>query len=171
MRDISPILKAALKERKSIVVDDAITLDGIHYSIGFDPQHDNFTFRWEEDGEQRSQSIRVVAKQCNLLMRARLYYFVCPITSARCIYLYKAIGGGFFSIKAMPNARYPMQMLSPKQRRLHSPPEEEAPYKHYGKRIYRLKLTPYGRKCKRYEQAQERAEHNLEQLLNFYQNK
>lgn len=172
-RFVSPLLKLSLQKERAYEVENAFTLGGIRYSIGFDPKEWAFTLRWTEEGRKHNQSIGVVGEPCNIrsLSGTYVYYFVCPLTGAKCRILYKTIGGGFCSRKALKNALYPLQMDSHKFRYINYPPEGKQPYRRNGKEYYRGKLTPYGKRCQRYEKAVERQEEafvgSVSKLLNF----
>ena len=160
LRLVSPLLKAALQKQRYIELDNAFKMVDTDYTIGFDPQQWTFILQWSEEGEQHKQRIGVIAEPSNIpsLSGTYVYYFVCPQTGAKCRVLYKIVEGGFYGRKALKYARYALQMESKKLRYIHYPPEEKQPYKRYGKEYYKGKLTPYGRKCQRYEKAVERQE-------------
>ena len=74
-------------------------------------------------------------------------------------------GGGFSGRKALKKALYALQLDSHKYRYVNYPPEGKEPFKRYGKKYYRGKLTPYGRKCKRYAAARKRQDEAFMQSL------
>lgn len=158
LRYVSPLLKAALQKQKPIELKDAMELGDIVYTIGFEPMYMELTLQWEEYGVRRKQSINIIAEPSNIrsLSGVFVYYFLCPRTGTKCRILYKLEDGGFCSRKAMPNSLYPLQMGSKLLRYIHYPPEGKEPYKRYGKAYYRGRLTPYGKRCQRYESALER---------------
>lgn len=157
LRYVSPLLKRALKEQQP-TEGTGMKLGGITYSVGFDPQRMRLALRWEESGERHEQSIEIVAEPSNIrsLSGSYVYYFLCPLTGTKCRILYKMEEGGFCSRKALPRALYPLQIESKKWRYMNYPPEEKEPYRRQGKRHYRGKPTPYGKRCQRWEAAKDR---------------
>ena len=160
LRLVSPLLKAALQKQRYIELDNAFKMVDTDYTIGFDPQQWTFVLRWREYGARQTQRIGVVAEHSNIpsLSGTYVFYFVCPQTGAKCRVLYKLEEGNFCGRKALKHAHYALQMESKKQRVLHYPLEEKRPHRRYGKTHYRGKLTPYGKRCRRYEEAEERQE-------------
>lgn len=160
LRFVSPLLKAAFQKQQTIELKNAFKLGDIVYTIGFNPKYKWLTLQWEEDGEPHRQTIGVAAYPSNIrsLSGTSVYYFICPHTRTKCRKLYKVEEGVFFSRKALRRTLYPIQMESKALRYVHYPLEEQEPYKRYGKEYYRGKLTPYGKKCQRYEQALDRKE-------------
>ena len=158
LRDVSPLLRLALREKKFVNLPNAFSLGGITYTIGFDSQRGELTLRWEEGDGHHTQRIRVEGEPSNIpsLSGSYVYYFICPRTGTKCRVLYKMAEGGFCGRKALPKALYALQMESKSVRYIHYPLDGKEPYKPYGKEYYRGKLTPYGRKCQRYEEAIER---------------
>ena len=155
---VSPLLKFALQRQKEYFLKDCMKIGDITYSIGFNPLEWAFTLKWEEEGKRYEQNIYVVGEPSNIrsLSGTFVYYFLCPRTGVKCRTLYKIHGRGFYSRNALPKALYPIQIESKKFRDIRYSYKE--PYRRHGKEYYRGKLTPYGKKCQRYEEAVERSE-------------
>lgn len=155
---VSPLLKFATKREKAYTIEDCMKIGSITYSVGFDPLESVFTIKWAEEGRRNEQKIYVVGEPSNIrsLSGTFVYYFICPRTGVKCRTLYKMMGGGFYSRKALPRAYYPIQMESKENRYIHYD-KNNAPYRRYGKEYYRGRLTPYGKKCQRHEKAIERS--------------
>ena len=86
-------------------------------------------------------------------------YFDCPITHNLCRKLYLC-DGVFVSRKAIRGAMYRCQAQSKFDRAIPngSGSDDFIPYKPYGKTHYRGKLTPYGKRIKRYQEIARRSE-------------
>lgn len=160
LRLVSTLIKRATREGIAYETENAFILDGIRYGASFEPQKGALTLRWTEEGRQHIQTIGIVGKPCNIhsLSGAYVYYFVCPLTNTKCRVLYKTIGDGFCGRKALPKALYPLQMNSHRTRYINYPPDGQQPYRRNGKTHYRGRLTPYGKRCQRHEQAVNRQE-------------
>lgn len=158
LRSVSPLLKFAHQRQKAYFLKDCMRIGDITYSVGFDPFLMELTIKWVEEGHRNEQKILVLQEPSNIrsLSGAFVYYFLCPRTGVKCRTLYKMMGGGFYSRKALPRAYYPLQIDSKKWRYINYPPEESAPYRRNGKAYYRGKLTPYGKKLQRWEKAKDR---------------
>lgn len=158
LRFVSSLIKQAIRDKTYYEAVDGMELGDITYSVGFDPEKRELTLRWRERGREHRQRIGITSKPCNIrsLSEAVVYYFLCPETQTKCRVLYKMIGGGFCGRKALPKALYPLQMKSHINRYLHYPPDSKEPYRRNGKEHYRGKLTPYGRRCQRWEAAKDR---------------
>lgn len=161
LKDVSPLLKFALQRQEAYSLKDGMEIGDITYSVGFNPLEWAFTLKWEEEGRRYEQNIYVVGEPSNIrsLSGTFVYYFLCPRTGVKCRTLYKIGGRGFYSRKALPKALYPIQKESKALRYIRHGYDE--PYRRHGKEYYRGKLTPYGKKCQRYEVAVERSEEDL----------
>lgn len=158
---LSQMVKAAVRDGAS---HGTLKIDGWGYtlSLSLDIRAADgrvaLTLKWKDEGERHSQTIPIVRRESNLIRGSYVYYFLCPFG-------YKAkqlfyIGGSFRSRRSFPHL-YRLQTLS-RQRREIAKGSGEQPYKRYGKEYYKGKITPYGKRCKRYEENEERA------LLAFY---
>lgn len=160
LRAVLPLLKAAERERKAYEMENAFTMGGVSYSVGFNPFLLELTLQWMEEGRPQRQEIWMAKEPSNIhsLSGTYVYYFLCPRTYSKCRILYKMEGGGFYGRKALTRALYPQQMESRLMRALQYPPEGKEPYRRYGKTHYRGKPTAYGKRCERWERAEERKE-------------
>ena len=155
-----PLIRAAERTGESYSLKEPVELCGLDYSLYLTPEIRidegrllSLTLRWEDEGEQHSQTIPIVRRESNLIRGSYVYYFLCPFG-------YKAkklfyIGSSFRSRRAFAH-RYRQQTLS-RQRREVARGSGEEPFRRYGKEYYRGRLTPYGKRCKRYEKNAERA--------------
>ena len=154
-----PMIRRAERTGEGVAIEKPIPLRGLGYIIYFKPELEtsggslSLTLRWEDEGEQHSQTIPIVRRESNLIRGSYVYYFLCPFG-------YKAkklfyIGSRFRSRRAFPHI-YHEQSLS-RQRRELSRGSGEEPFRRYGKEYYRGKITPYGKRCKRFLENDERS--------------
>lgn len=155
-----PLIRAAERTGRAYGFKEPVELSGWDYSLYLTPEiridEDrllSLTLRWEDEGEQHSQTIPIVRRESNLIRGSFVYYFLCPFG-------YKAkklfyIGSSFRSRRAFPH-RYRQQTLS-RQRREVARGNGEEPFRRYGKEYYRGKITPYGKRCKRFLENEERS--------------
>lgn len=98
---------------------------------------------WEEGGKEYTQWIPIVARPSNLIKGSEVLYFNCNGYLCRTLY---TDGRGFHSRREFKH-HYKTQSLSRKERLLYTMPN---PTRKYGKKVYRGKLTPYGKRCERF---------------------
>ena len=107
--------------------------------------------------KQMSYNVTIIERAANL-GKGVVRFFLCPITHKPCrkLYLY---GDRFISRRAMRGAMYRSQVKSKLDRVMPSGwgTDDFIPYKRYGKMYYRGRLTPYGKRIKRYEGIVDRA--------------
>ena len=156
-----PLFKLAKEKRKTIELDDVqLYICGVRTKISFDPfEYElKFTFKSNE-GEEITRTIDIVEETSNLPnSKGKIYYFLCPRSWKKCRILYK-INTHFWSRRGF-KAYYPQQMDSKILREV--TPKKE-PFRKYGKEYYRGKLTPYGKRCERfYEYENKRASKFME---------
>ena len=109
------------------------------------------------DGERHMKyRVSIIVREANI-GKGVVRFFECPRSYHLCrkLYLY---GGMFVSRRAMSGAMYRSQTKSKLERAAHNGclREDFVPYKRYGKLYYRGRLTPYGKRIKRYEGIVER---------------
>lgn len=154
-----PLIRRATETGEGVTTKNPLPLRGLDYTIHLTPEvrvadgRITLTLRWEDEGEQHSQTIPIVRRESNLIRGSFVYYFLCPFG-------YKAkklfyIGSSFRSRRAFPH-RYRQQTLS-RQRREVARGNGEEPFRRYGKEYYRGKITPYGKRCKRFLENEERS--------------
>lgn len=105
------------------------------------------------NGEPYQDSIKIEKRKSNLGIEGSYFYFVCPCSGRRCLYLY-LYGGRFVSRAAIPTLLYPSQMYQPKSSALIRGLDrllevEELFGEKYRKEYYRGKLTPWGKRINR----------------------
>ena len=162
LKDLSPLIKRGVTEQKAYIAS-GLPLGGLSYSFAFDPSTMELTIEWtDEDEETYKRKIQIVAERSNLpsLNGSVVYYFVCPRTGHKSRILYK-VGSYFWSRRAF-KAVYPQQMESRHSRAISY---REEPYRKHGKEYYRGKLTPYGKRCIRYEVREQSIFGELEKFL------
>ena len=160
-----PLIKRAVETGKGITTKEPIPLNGLDYTLYFVPEVQagangeiTLSLQWEDEGETYRQQIPILREESNLVSGSFVYYFLCP-------YGYKSkklfyIGCKFRSRRSFRHG-YSSQNQSHHQRDINSTPE---PYRRYGKQYYRDKLTPYGKRCKRFEEKEER---QFEAIMTF----
>jgi hypothetical protein len=109
-----------------------------------------------DGGRHMKYRVAIIVRAANI-GKGVIRYFECPRTYHLCrkLYLY---GGMFVSRRAMSGAMYRSQTKSKLERAAHNGclREDFVPYKRYGKLYYRGRLTPYGKRIKRYEDIVDR---------------
>lgn len=101
--------------------------------------------------KQMHYNVTIIEREANL-GKGVVRFFLCPITYKPCrkLYLYDGV---FVSRRVLRGAMYRSQTKSKLDRVM--PPgfaaDDFIPYKRYGKTHYRGKITPYGKRIKRYE--------------------
>lgn len=162
LKNFSLLIKLGVAEQKEYIARD-ILLGDILYSVSFNPKKMELSIEWiDEDDESYKREIQIVAKRSNLpsLSSSVVYYFICPQTGQKSRILYK-VGSYFWSRRAL-KAVYPLQQMSRRNRLL---AYREEPYRRHGKRNYRGKATPYGKRCTRYESVEDAKARELDRLL------
>ncbi len=104
------------------------------------------------DGERNMKySVSIIERKANL-GKGAVKYFRCPVCHLLCrnLYLYHGV---FVSRRAMRGAMYRNQTRSKRDRMMPDgwASEDFIPIKRYGKTHYRGKITPYGKRVKRYQ--------------------
>lgn len=162
-----PLIKRAVATGVGVTTKEPIPLNGLDYTLYFTPEVKTgadglitLSLRWEDEGESYTQHIPIIQEESNLVSGAYVYYFLCPFgyKSKKLFY----IANKFRSSRAFRH-RYYTQKKSRHQRETGYLSQDE-PYRRYGKMYYRDKVTPYGKRCIRYEDRQERG---LEALSGF----
>lgn len=106
----------------------------------------------EEEGikEEYSQIIEVIAEPSNLVDGAKVYYFYDFLWKCRRLFYI----GNRWESRLSFNHRYRGQTESRKMRVFC---HLSSPYRKYGKEYYRGNITPYGKRCLRYEKREKAA--------------
>ena len=124
----------------------------VKYEAVFEPNNMMLYILWDENGEQKHQGIRLISEPSNLVKSASVFYFVCPNTGCKTRKMYK-IGDVFASRKSAKGLFYPKQNYSKKWREISY---MENPVRKYGKPYYNGNETPYGKRCRKYEEREEK---------------
>ena len=156
-----PMIKRAVETGEGVTTETEIPLynrygEDLYYRpiVTIEEGRIYLSLEWVDGGEERSQRIEILKQESNLVSGSYLYYFLCPF-GYRCKQLYY-IGGEFRSRRSF-KYYYPSQAKSKAQRE-RSVLSEDEPYRRYGKTHYKGKITPYGKRCKRYEERVEKGE-------------
>ena len=154
-----PLIKRVIETRKEVTTKEPLSLKGLDYTITFFPVVAididgliTLTIEWRDEGQLYKQRIPILQEDSNLISGSFVYYFLCP-------YGYKSrqlfyIANRWKSRRSFRHS-YNSQNQSHRQRTFNHSPE---PYRRYGKEYYRGELTPYGRRCLRFEEKEERTE-------------
>lgn len=142
MKDFSKYIRRAAEDGIRNTV--RLTIDGMVFELHFGEC--GFSVEWIEEGVLHQQHIEVRKEKSNLIPGTFVYYFICPLCNLKCRKLY-FVGEGFLSRRAI-DAHYSSQNRSHYQRTIYA---REEPYRPYGKKEYRGRLTPYGLRCMKYE--------------------
>lgn len=158
LRWFIPLIRRVVETGEAVTTKKPIPLNGLDYTLYFTPVimsregAINLILKWEDEGETYRQSITILKEDSNLIPGSSVYYFVCPFgyKSRKLFY----IANRWRSRRSFSHS-YSSQNQSHHQRTFNHLAE---PYRRYGKGEYRGKLTPYGKRCLRYEQKEEGAE-------------
>lgn len=159
IKNFSPLIKKGVESGLEYSYTTPLKLGSVEYFASFNPKDMKLKLRWEEDGKEYIQKIDIETRFSNLppTTGSYIYYFVCPVTFKRARQLYRVdivgSGGRFVGSHCFPHL-YPLQMKSKNDREI--APREE-PYRKFGKWHYRGKLTPYAKRCIRYEEQYEKS--------------
>lgn len=158
LRWFVPLIKAAIETGKEVTTKEPLSLDGLENTITLTPVvaiRDGLitlTLEWRDEEQLYKQRVLILQEESNLRSGSFVYYFLCP-------YGYKSrqlfyINNGWRSRRSFRHS-YSTQNQSHLQRSFNQLPE---PYRKYGKKRYRGELTPYGRRCLRFEEKEEQTD-------------
>lgn len=158
---LSPLIKRGVREQKAYIAS-GLYIGELSYSFAFDPSTMALTIEWREENDTYKRKIRIESERSNLpsLRDSLVYFFICPQTGHKSRILYKV--GSFFWCRRAFRAVYPQQMESRRNRAISY---RDEPYRKYGKKYYRGKLTPYGVRCQRYELRELNVLRQIKELL------
>lgn len=152
-----PLIKRVIETGKEVTTKKPLSLKGLDYTITFFPivaiDTDGLitlTIEWRDEGQLYKQLIPILQEESNLISGSFVYYFLCP-------YGYKSrqlfyIANRWRSRRSFRHS-YSNQNQSHLQRSFNHSPE---PYRRYGKKRYRGELTPYGKRCIKFMEKEER---------------
>lgn len=116
------------------------------------------TVKYTANGDTHKHYHIIIVERAANIGSGVVRFFECPISGHLCrkLYLY---GDMFVSRRVMRGAMYRSQVNSKLDRMMPSGwgTDDFIPYKRYGKMYYRGRLTPYGKRIKRYEGIVDRA--------------
>lgn len=136
---------------------------GVAFSIDTEAMTIRFIVRW--DGYIKSE-FRLTKRR--LVSGGWAWWFVCPVTNHLCKKIY-CVNGRFMSRFAIDKPRYRMQLKSKTERLIdrYNFYQDYYPERPHGKKTYRGKPTPYG---KRVERAQRLSNELDEKVWAYYEN-
>ena len=158
LRWFLPLIKKAVETGEEITTQDPVPLNGLDYTLYFIPKvktdadgQITLYLRWLDGGEIYRQRIPIIREESNLIPGTFVYFFLSPSghKSKKLFYICNL----FRSRRSFVHI-YFEQKRSRLQRQTEQLSRDE-PYRRYGKTLYRGKLTPYGKRCARYEKQQE----------------
>ncbi len=153
VRAFVPLIEAVYKSGGAMAAKPLV-VKGVNYSLEIeriigikDKQGEvKIYLFWRDDGEKHLQEIGIVREESHLVRGSYVYYFLYGRYKSKKLYY---IGNEFKSREVFSH-RYTTQNQSERQRTLHWL-GVDSPYRRNGKEYYRDRLTPYGRKCERYD--------------------
>lgn len=154
LRWFKPMIRRALESGQPVRLKSPVSIPGVGYTLSLRPEvrvernQIALYLRWEDCGERYFQRIDILRQRSNLIAGSSVYYFFCQGYRSRKLFY---LCGQFRSRRSFRHV-YPEQMESHGDRAISY---REEPYRKYGKPVYRGKLTPYGKKCDKYEQNEE----------------
>ena len=155
-----PMIRRAEATGERLRTAEPVPLRGLDYTLLLSPEiwrewkgRLTLLLRWEDDGETHEQRVPITGEGSNLVEGSLVYYFM-DGRGHKCRKLWY-IGGRWRSRETFRHT-YGSRSLSRNQRATRGFSEDE-PYKPYGKRLYRGRLTPYGKRCNKYEDRQDKA--------------
>ena len=162
-----PLIEAVKNGGRAKAVKPLV-VGGVLYSLELEPivaEMDEegkitLTLFWEDDGEKHSQEIGIIREESHLVSGSYVYYFSYSRYKSKKLFY---IGNGFKSREVFSH-RYAVQRKSRRQRELYLLSKEQ-PYRRNGKEYYRDHITPYGKRCEKYEIAELKALNNLYKRL------
>lgn len=124
------------------------------------------TVKYTANGDTHKHYHIIIVERAANIGSGVVRFFKCPISGHLCrkLYLY---GDMFVSRRVMRGAMYRSQVNSKLDRVMPKgfAADDFIPYKRYGKMYYRDRLTPYGKRIKRYEGIVDRAWVQLERNI------
>lgn len=154
LRWFVPLIKAAEKwgrvyQEKYIVLSVTDSGSGSSYTLSITAEVEVtdtilLTLRWKDEGAQQTQTIWILKEESHLISGSYVYFFFCDGYKSKNLYY---ICSKWKSRRDFPH-RYYDQIITRRRRQLRP---KESPYKDYGKEYYRGKITPYGKRCKKYD--------------------
>lgn len=165
LRWFAPMIQAA-STGAGVRTTQPFSLQGLDYVLQIEAEmmktyNDTYTLslQWTDGDDICRQAVYIQGEERGLLNGCKVYYFITP-QGDRCKKLFY-ICGAFRSRRSFFH-RYYCQVESRLQRTINNTPE---PYRRSGKRVYRGTLTPYGRRCERYEHREDQSEQALIEIL------
>lgn len=171
LRWLLPLIKKSVATGQGITTTKPVPIKGLGYTLYLTPVviTDEYgrivlTLKWEDDGEELDQQIIILQEESNLVSGSPVYYFLSYGNRGRNEYKCRKLFyiGSRWRDRRSFRHKYSSQNKSHQQRNFNDLPE---PYRKYGKESYRGKLTPYGKRCIRYEGKEDRELEALEKFL------
>lgn len=156
--DFLPLIRKAVRDGGRVGYSAPLTLYGYNYILTLSPEvcagEDGtitLTLIWNDGGQKYRQRIKILPDESHLIAGTYVYYFLCPFgyKSKKLFYV-----GGVFRSRRTFRHEYKGQNQSRRDRKIKHLTDKGDPYRDYGKPYYKGKLTPYGKRCERYEERQ-----------------
>ena len=123
------------------------TLKGIQYTAVAFLNKNEMLFYWDYEGERRKVIVALCSEPSNL-GKGQVWYFLCPYTGRKCRTLF--LNGKVIASRYAFCHVYSYQNESKRNRIFRGCGKIDTPERKYGKKMYKGKLTPYGRKVDKY---------------------
>lgn len=151
-------------------LQSSFSVDGVNYSVTLVPDGaglpEGIEITWYTEERGYKQRINFLREESNL-GKGYVYYFLCPVVGRKCRKLY-ITEKCLVSRYAFSKTTYNKRRESKKWRELDKLLKrgDNFPYRKYGKREYRGKLTPYGEKLLKFYENTEKETAALQDALN-----
>ena len=161
IKTIVPLIKAARKEHKA-TTGKPITTVGYSYILLLEPileineQGDiTLTLKWEDEKEKKSQTITIKQEESNLIPDSYIYYFLSNSYKCRKLFYINQ------EFKSRKEFKHKYKLQGKNRERQKEIAFSKVPYRRYGKKHYKGKLTPYGKRCQKNKLARTECLMNL----------
>lgn len=151
IKTFAPLIKTA-KQGEMVKMGKVLTVKGLCYALDIESFVEmdekgeiTLTLKWEDGEEQHSQQIAIEKEESHLVANTYVYYFLSDSHKSRKLFYVKDTFKSRFEFKH----RYETQTWNLNRRE--SERLSRNPYRENGKRYYKGNITPYGRKCIKYE--------------------
>lgn len=123
------------------------TLKGIQYTAVVFLNKNEMLFYWDYEGEHRKVTVSLCSEPSNL-GKGQVWYFLCPYTGRKCRTLF--LNGKVIASRYAFCHVYSYQNESRINRLLSSFGKNDSPERKYGKKTYKGKVPPYGKRVSKY---------------------
>ena len=149
IKTIVPLIKSARKDHKA-TTGKPITAVGYSYILLLEPTMEineqgeiTVTLKWEDEKEQKSQTITIKQEESNLIPGSYIYYFLSNSHKCRKLFYINQ------EFKSRKEFKHQYKLQGKNRERQKEIAFSKSPYRRYGKEHYKGKLTPYGKRCQK----------------------